>query len=186
MILKHGESSVELIREFWPRDVQTLLESIPLQQRQIKMFGKVYDEPRLTAWFGSSYSYSGITLAPSRIPEMMASLMSATANQASFEFNSVLTNCYQDGNDYMGWHRDNEREIDQRTIASVSFGAARRFKIRHRKSKETTNIELGNGDLLLMHNIQEDFEHCLPKSARVKDKRYNLTFRRILSACELC
>lgn len=186
LILQHGESSVELIRNFWSSDFLLELETLPLRQRQIKMFGKVHDEPRLTAWFGEPYTYSGISLPKKPIPNSISHLMSKVIEHSQIQYNSVLINRYQNGKDYMGWHRDNEKEIDSSSIASLSFGAARRFKIRNLKTKDVWDIELRSGDLLLMNAIQEDFEHSLPKSLRVKEPRFNLTFRRITPAGELC
>lgn len=143
------------------------------------MFGKMINEPRLTAWFGKSYAYSGLQLDPTRLPPYLQPLFNAIVDHSGFEFNSVLINLYRNGEDYMGWHRDNEPEIDQQLIASMSFGATRKFKIRNRQSGEVTHIDLENGDLLLMENLQVEFEHCLPKTKRPVDQRVNLTFRQI-------
>ena len=186
VILEEGTSRVELFPGFWPSNFIDQLEAIPLQQRQIKMFGKVHNEPRMTTWFGPAYSYSGISLDKKPISKALSPLLDEVSDTANKHFNGVLINRYQNGKHYMGWHRDNEKEIDQSVIASVSFGATRRFKIRHRKSKDVWNIELGDGDLLLMHNIQDKYEHCLPKSALVHDVRFNLTFRHIVPAGKLC
>ena len=90
---------------------------------------------------------------------------------------AVLCNLYRDGQDAMGWHRDNEPEIDPAVIASVSFGAARDFKVRHRETKEGWTVSLGHGDLLAMEHLQSDFDHALPRRARVDTPRLNLTFR---------
>jgi alkylated DNA repair dioxygenase AlkB len=45
----------------------------------------------------------------------------------------VLLNLYRNGVDSMGWHSDDERELGERpVIASVSLGATRRFRLRHK------------------------------------------------------
>jgi len=102
-------------------------------------------------------------------------LVSSTLNCR--EFDAVLCNLYRNGQDAMGWHRDNEPQIDPSIIASVSFGASRDFKIRHRTSKETWSVALEHGDLLAMEQLQSDFDHALPRRARVDSPRLNLTFR---------
>lgn len=150
------------------------------------MFGKVHDEPRLTAWFGLGYSYSGVSHPLKLIPELLNPLHNAVRDLTTFDLNSVLINCYRNGSDHMGWHRDNERNIGPEVIASLSFGVTRKFKIRNRGSEEVWSIKLNSGDLLLMRNMQQDFEHCVPKSAKVSNVRYNLTFRRIIPAEQLC
>ena len=82
----------------------------------------------------------------------------------------------------MGWHRDNEPEIDAACIASVSFAASRDFVIRNRTTKQKWLVPLHHGDLLVMEHLQDVYEHALPKRLRVGQPRVNLTLRRILSA----
>jgi alkylated DNA repair dioxygenase AlkB len=90
-------------------------------------------------------------------------------------------NYYRNGDDSMGWHRDNEKELDHRFIASLSFGETRTFKIRNRTTKATLNLDLEHGSLLLMENMQIDHEHALPKRRNLNQPRLNLTYRRIRS-----
>ena len=95
-------------------------------------------------------------------------------------FNGVLLNLYRDGNDSMGWHRDNEVELGKEpTIASVSFGASRDFKLRHTSDKSLLiNQVLEDGSLLIMAGQCQDYWlHSLPVRKRVKEPRINLTFR---------
>ena len=102
------------------------------------------------------------------------------SDAAGFEFNAVLVNGYRNGQDTMGWHRDNEPEIDATCIASVSLGATRTFKIRDRRNQSVLNVELGHGDLLVMENLQDVHEHSVPRRAKVKEPRMNFTFRRLV------
>ena len=99
---------------------------------------------------------------------------------ANFSYNGVLVNGYSDGQDSMGWHRDNEPEIDPASIASLSLGATRTFKIRDRRNKKVTNIELEHGDLLVMEHLQEAHDHSVPKRTKVATPRMNFTFRRLV------
>ncbi len=96
-------------------------------------------------------------------------------------FNSVLVNLYRDGKDSVSWHSDDEPELGNNpTIASVSFGAARRFLLRHKINKDlaTVEISLNHGSLLIMKgSIQHFWKHQVPKTAKVKTERINLTFR---------
>lgn len=157
------------------------------RQQSIRMFGKTHAEPRLTAWFGPAYRYSNVEWPATAFPEAVQELMNeveATVRGVDERlpvgfFNAVLLNLYRDGRDHMGWHRDNEPEIDGRWIASLSLGAGRDFVVRDRadRSRKWT-VALGHGDLLVMRNLQEDFEHALPKRLRVEGPRLNFTFRR--------
>jgi alkylated DNA repair dioxygenase AlkB len=110
----------------------------------------------------------------------IADLATDVGKAAGFDFNAVLVNGYRDGQDAMGWHRDNELEIDTSCIASLSLGANRTFKIRDRRTKKVMNLELEHGDLLVMEHLQEVHEHSLPKRAKVHEPRLNFTFRRLV------
>jgi len=107
-------------------------------------------------------------------------LTKQVAEMAGAQYNAVLVNGYRNGQDAMGWHRDNEPEIDPSSIASLSLGATRTFKIRDRRSNEVTNIELGHGDLLVMEHLQDVHEHSVPRRAKVEEPRMNFTFRRLV------
>jgi hypothetical protein len=96
-----------------------------------------------------------------------------------------LCNLYRDGRDSMGWHSDDEAELGaQPCIASLSLGATRRFRLRHRHDPGLRlELELAPGSLLLMAGTtQRNYRHDLPKSARITEPRINLTFRTVTSA----
>ena len=105
--------------------------------------------------------------------------------QCGKSYNSVLCNLYRDGHDSMGWHSDDEPELGaEPVIASLSFGALRRFQLRHRHdSSQRLTLDLPSGSLLIMAGrTQQDYRHALPKTARQVGARINLTFRRIYPA----
>ena len=182
VLLSEGNASLIYCPGYFETTLfQDLKSSIPWQQRQLTMFGKTHDEPRLTAWFGPSYSYSGVEQKAAEFPVLVEQLRQQLSSAFHFPFNGVLLNYYRDGADYMGWHRDNEKTMDQRCIASASFGAERKFVLRSILSKEKTEIILENGSLLLMNNLQHRWQHSLPKSKSTQGERINLTFRHILT-----
>ena len=96
-------------------------------------------------------------------------------------FNSVLANLYRDGQDYVSWHSDDEKELGENpVIASVSLGATRRFLLKHKLNKDlpTVDISLDHGSLLIMKgSTQHYWKHQVPKTAKVRTERINLTFR---------
>lgn len=105
-------------------------------------------------------------------------------------YNYCLVNHYRSGEEYMGYHADDEATLDpEAPIASVSLGVSRNFDIRP-KQKDANNkrarvarIALGDGDLLLMLSpMQNHFEHAIPVEKRVAGERINLTFRRIATS----
>lgn len=166
------------------RYYDVLLKGISWQQESITIYGKQVLQPRLTAWYGAaSYTYSGTTMSPQPWTPPLSEIKSMVECFTGATFNSVLLNLYRDGKDYMGWHRDNEKELGtEPVIASVSLGAVRSFQVRKYKTKDRKlSIEAAPGSLITMQGIiQSHWEHCLPKRLRVKDSRINLTFRRIV------
>ena len=163
-----------------------LLNSINWQQDKIKMFSKEVNLPRLTAWYGDegkSYKYSGITMKPDPWTSTLLSIKERVEKVVELNFNSVLANLYRNGKDYVSWHTDDELELGNNpTIASVSFGATRRFQLRHKSNKNLDTIEfsLSNGSLLIMRGTTQHFwKHQVPKTAKLLTERINLTFRAI-------
>ena len=181
-ILEDGPSACWVLRgAFASIDMEAWLDLIPWQQNSIKVYGKEHLEPRLTAWMGPAYRYSSIkwpaTPFTAEAQEFVTEVESHI--QTPGYFNACLFNHYRNGQDSMGWHRDNEPEIDAACIASVSFGASRDFVIRHRTTKQKWLVPLHHGDLLIMEHLQDAYAHALPKRLRVSQPRINVTLRRI-------
>lgn len=174
--------------DFFPKEqsdvfYRTLLEEVNWKQEPIKLFGKEIMQPRLTAWYadaGKTYSYSGITMPGNKWTEPLLKIKSAVEKVSQVTFNSALLNLYRNGQDSMGWHRDNERELGHNpTIASVSFGADRLFQLREYASKSgLKSLLLSHGSVLLMRGeTQPHWEHRVPKTNKVNVARINITFR---------
>lgn len=171
------------------RYFQQLLSETPWQQPNITVFGKTYPTPRLTAWYGdetASYRYSGIVHQPLPWTALLLEIRRVVELEAACVFNSVLLNRYRNGQDSNGWHADNEPELCPKSpIASVSFGASRRFRLRQTSDKQTGTshtaaIELRDNSLLIMKpGAQQVLQHCVPKTAKAVGERINLTFRHI-------
>jgi alkylated DNA repair dioxygenase AlkB len=165
---------------------EKLQTTLRWKQEPIRMFGKMVMQPRLTALYGDigrPYGYSGISMIPLawtfELEEMKYKLQEFTG----IEFTHVLCNFYRDGQDSMGWHRDNEAVLGKNpSIASITFGATRMFQIRHYESKNhKIDIPLTHGSLLLMSGeSQHHWEHQIPKTKKVLGPRINLTFRKLL------
>ena len=108
-----------------------LKANTPWQQDDIKVFGKVYAQPRLTALYGNngkSYSYSNITMKAHPFTKELQRLKDLVDQESAVEFTTCLLNLYRDGKDSNGWHADDEKELGQNpVIASISLGAGRFF-----------------------------------------------------------
>jgi alkylated DNA repair dioxygenase AlkB len=180
-LFENGGRSV-LYRAFLEASFDQLRAAIDWQQEHIRMFGRDHLVPRLVAFYGDvPYRYAGVDHPPRPLPAVVRMVQSVIEPVAGFRFNSVLCNLYRGGGDGMGYHRDNEPEIDTGCIASASFGAARRFKLRHRDSGDVITVDLDHGDLLLMFDCQSEWEHAIPKTRRATGPRINLTYRRVRS-----
>ena len=101
-----------------------LIEQTPWRQDRIKLFGKVHDQPRLTAWYGdpgTAYTYSGLTLEPLPWTPLLTSLRARVEALSQVTFNSVLLNYYRDNRDAMGMHADDEPELGERPVDLVQY-----------------------------------------------------------------
>ena len=178
----------ELIND-WIPDAEgwydRLRRGLEWRSQEIMLFGRPVLQPRLMDWYADpdvTYRYSGLTLDPKAWPPMLAELRERLEAHCGASFNSVLCNAYRDGRDSMGWHADDEPELGpQPLIASLNFGATRRFRIRPRGGGASVGLELDPGSLLIMSGrSQADYQHAVPKTRRPVGPRINLTFRNVL------
>jgi len=165
--------------------LESLLNFIPWQPDEVVIFGKRIVTSRKVAWFGDqdfAYTYSNSTRIALPWTETLLQIKSKVEKVSGCLFNSCLLNLYHEGNEGMGWHSDDEKTLEPHSaIASVSFGAARKFSFRHKKTRETLSLLLENGSLLVMKDeTQTHWHHSLPKTNRKVGIRINLTFRRML------
>lgn len=165
------------------RLLERLLAEIDWRQDEAWIMGRRVALPRLTAWYGDAgYRYSGIDNPPQPWLPLLEELKAVAAAVASSSFNSVLLNFYRDGRDSMGWHSDDERSLGaEPVIASLSFGATRRFRLKHRQHPELAiALDLPPGSCLIMAGaLQHHWRHTLPRTAKPVGPRVNLTFRLI-------
>ena len=157
-----------------------LLREIPWRTDRVTVFGRAHPIPRMHAWFGPApYQWSGIVMQPAPMPRVLDDLRAEIEHTVGVPVPTLLANLYRDGDDRMGWHADDEPELGPLpTIASVSLGAERDLRFRHRNDRETLTVPLPHGSLLVMQGrTQEHWQHELPRRKRVKTSRINLTFR---------
>jgi alkylated DNA repair dioxygenase AlkB len=166
------------------RCFEALQRDVAWRSELITAYGKQFPMPRLTAWYGDpgvSYTYSRILNLPQPWTEVLQALRRRVEAAAGHRFNGVLLNMYRDGNDSISWHSDDEPEFGERpVIASLTFGATRKFRLRHkhRPELETVEVPLEDGSLLVMAgDTQRCWEHEIRKSKTVSGPRINLTFR---------
>ena len=163
-----------------------LMQKVAWEQSTIRVYGKTIKIPRLNAWYGDpgcAYEYSGRVFQPEPWLNELLQIRNQLLKATGVDFNSVLINCYRDGNDSVSWHSDDEPELGRNpVVASVSLGAERIFQLRHKFNKKlaTHSLNLASGSLLLMAgSMQHHWHHQIPKRRRVQKPRINLTFRQV-------
>lgn len=161
-----------------------LLTEVPWQHDEIRLYGKRIVTARRIAWYGDDafdYRYSGVNHRARLWAPPLRALRDRVETLVGVHFNSCLLNRYDDGSQGMAWHSDDEAELGPETvIASVSFGATRKFAFRHRHTRQKVEMLLHHGQLIVMRGqTQAHWQHALMKSTRVTQPRVNLTFRTI-------
>ena len=176
-----------------------MTDTLPWQQPLVTVYGRQHPTPRLVCWVadpGCTYRYSGLEQAITPWTPELSQLRELLELELGVRFNSLLLNRYRDGADRMGWHADDEPELDPTApIASLSLGACRSLRFRPKppgrsrpgsvagpsgsgSAQAPFAVELADGDLLVMDPpTQRHWQHALPVRARVSSERINLTFR---------
>jgi len=187
IVINDPSGEVFLIRNFLnenesERYFSGLMKVLSFEQKDIMMFGKRIEIPRLESFHaedGKSYGYSGKRLDTIPFNPILTSIKEKIEGQISVHFNSVLVNLYRNENDSNGWHADDEKELGKNpVIASISLGTKRRFQLKHKLEPLKHTLDLNNGDLLIMGGtLQSNWKHQVPKEKYVCGPRINLTFR---------
>lgn len=164
--------------------MESLLHTIEWRNDEAVAFGKHFITARKVAWYGNqafSYTYSGTTKVALMWTKELLELKSLVEKLSGTTFNSCLLNLYHNGKEGMAYHSDDEEALGKNTtIASLSFGAVRKFLFKHKVSRQTVPVVLENGSLLVMKGeTQTHWMHRLPPAAKITAPRINLTFRTI-------
>jgi len=179
----YQDKRLEEKKDLW---FESCLHDLNWETGYIKIFGKTHQIPRLQAWYADNeieYTYSRKKLQRHNWNNLLLEIKEKIENITSFKFNSVLANLYRDGNDSMGLHSDDEKELGQKpVIASLSLGESREIYFKHKNKKLNLIIPQTNGQLLVMHGkTQEYWKHEIKKTKKIKKPRINLTFRNIIT-----
>lgn len=162
-----------------------LMNGIEWKNDEAVMFGKHIITKRKVAWFADkeySYTYSNITKQASKWTDTLLELKKIVEEKTGTSYNSCLLNLYHDGNEGMAWHSDDEKTLGKNSaIASLTFGAERKFSFKHKQSKETVSVILEHGSMLVMKDAtQTNWLHRLPPTTKIRGARINLTFRTMI------
>ncbi len=175
-VLTHNEAN---------RYFDLLLQNILWRNDEAVIFGKHIVTKRKVAWYGDSdylYTYSNTTKQALVWTKELSDLKQRVEEVTGTKFNSCLLNLYHNGDEGIAWHSDDEKPLGENSIiASLSFGAERKFSFKHKHTKQTISVVLEHGSLLIMKDAtQTNWLHSLPKSKKITRPRINLTFRTIV------
>ncbi|CAA9400540.1 MAG: Alkylated DNA repair protein AlkB [uncultured Pseudonocardia sp.] len=122
--------------------------------RTVRMYDRLVPEPRLVRRW---------TLADA--PPRLRGMADALGGRYGVRFTQIGANLYRDGADSVAWHGDRvARELPGATVALVSLGAVRPFRLRPRGGGPSTTFHPGPGDLLVMGGTcQRTWQHAVPK-----------------------
>ena len=179
----YQDKGLEEKKDLW---FESCLHDLDWETGFITIFGKTHQIPRLQAWYADNkveYTYSGKKLQRHNWNNLLLEIKEKIENITSFKFNSVLANLYRDGNDSMGLHSDDEKELGKNpVIASLSLGETREIYFKHKNKKLNLIIPQASGQLIVMHGkTQEYWKHEIKKTKKIKKPRINLTFRNIIT-----
>lgn len=175
---------IKLDKELWVD--QDLFEELfalhPKERGEGVIFGQHVEFPRWQVSYGEDYYFTGqIHIGQPLTHPYLIKLLKYVQEHSKKPYKQVLVNWYQDGNDYIGPHSDDERQLVRGSaIYSFSFGQERDFVVKAKESKERHVIPMPNNSLIIMSgDIQRNYKHSVPKRA-IKvcpGRRINITFR---------
>ena len=146
-----------------------LVASVSWRQGRRRMYDRVLDDPRLSAWFADGTPLPHPVLHEARL---------ALERRYRAHLPTLGLNYYRDGNDSVAFHADRElRALDDTLVAVLTLGARRPFLLRPKAGGRSLDIAPASGDLLVMGgSCQLHHEHGVPKVARA-GPRVSCTWR---------
>ena len=162
------------------KEVENLLEIKP----EIQVFGKIHRQPRNVGFFSDTsvgYKYSKRLMKSKPLGVASAQLLATVNHSLGADFNGILVNQYNDGNDNIGKHSDDEKGLEAVGVVAISYGTERIFRIRDKiTNKIVCDIPTTHGSILQMGGIQFQslYTHEIPVQKKVTQPRISFTFRK--------
>ena len=151
----------------------------------IKVFNKPAIQHRSIGFFSNTsigYHYSNQLAKSQQLTKNLEILLHKINEKFNVNFNGILVNKYQNGNDYIGSHSDDEKNLTKAGVVAISSGVSRKFRIRDKKTnKIVKDIPTKENHIIQMvGDFQKEFKHEIPIERKIKESRYSFTFRRHL------
>lgn len=193
-------------------DFKDATENLNLIERPpIFIFGKECRQNRDVGFFSNEsigYRYSGQLMKSQTLTPQLESLLKiVNRNNQNNErkYNGILINRYNNGNDIIGAHSDDEKSLAPNGVIAISLGATRKFRIRSKDAnlsykilqteytpdlkesepkvstkKNELLLDLPMSDKMVVWmygDFQKELTHEIPKEAKITEPRISLTFR---------
>jgi len=149
----------------------------------IQLYGKIVYQQRNIGFFSNEsigYYYSGQLAKAKPLLQYTDKLIKIINDRFGTNYNGILVNYYEDGNNYISDHSDDEKNLDIGGVISISYGAVRKFRIRDKLTKKIImDIPTTSNSIIHMGgDFQKEFTHGIPIEKNIKTERYSLTFRK--------
>jgi len=123
--------------------------------------------------FGHLVSFKTYPLTPS-----VRKLLNTLNRLFHTDGNGILINRYNDGNQFIGRHRDSKNHTDIGVII-LSYGSPRTFRIYNNDGQLVESVVLNTGDMLHMGGaFQEEFMHDIAKEPDTRAVRYSFSLHK--------
>jgi len=159
----------------------------PEEHASILIYGKEVKIPRWQRSYGRDYIFSGAVSKGYPIADELIPYLDWVNSLGYGNFNEILINWYNNGENYIGSHSDDEKQIISNspivTITLCLPGEPRKFRIRKKSDKSILkDVSTTNGLVLVMGgSFQKDFKHEIVKmtglAAQKAGSRISITFR---------
>lgn len=160
------------------------------EESQVTIMGRKFDIPRKQVAYGDpkiSYSFSGTTVKANNwnnsdyISKQIKKIRDKVSQRFNCEFNYVLINRYRDGDQCIGFHSDDEKDLEEDSpIVGISFGSSREITFKHKEKNITKKILLTNGSAYCMHYpTNRKWKHAILRTKTSVAPRISLTFRKM-------
>lgn len=164
-------------------DCAAEIDNTLIHRPQIMVYGKICHQNRSIGFYSNSsigYRYSGQIASSQPLTPLLQELLNFVNASFSANFNGILINKYEGGNDYIGAHSDDENGLDPNVgVVCLSYGTVRKFRIRRKSNKEIV-CDVPTDPMQIIHmqgDFQKHFTHEIPIERRVRGTRYSFTFR---------
>ena len=187
-VIKTNKSSLKTINH----DYKELIEKCILEiedklivNPEIIVYGKKCNQHRNVGFFSNTsigYYYSNKLAKSIKLTENLEILLNNINKKFNSDFNGILINKYKDGCDSIGAHSDDEENLGNVGVLSISYGSTRNFRIRDKKTRKIIyNLNTNDQEIIIMDgDFQKEFLHEIPAQKKIKESRYSFTFRKHL------